>query len=54
MKPILVAIVPGLAAVPALAHSGAHVHPHSAEGWIVGLGLLLIGAAATLALKARK
>lgn len=33
-----------LFATPALAHSGAHAHPHGAEGWIAlfllaGIGL---------------
>jgi hypothetical protein len=54
MKPVFVALVPGLAASPALAHSGAHLHPHSVEGWIVGLAVLVIATAATLAVKARK
>lgn len=35
-----------LLASPAFAHNGAHLHPHGVEGWVVGLGLLvLIGGA---------
>ena len=35
-----------LTAAPALAHQGAHVHPHAADAWIgVALGLALIAVA---------
>lgn len=38
-----------LTASPALAHSGAHLHPHGAGNWLtVALGLGLIGLAAVL------
>ncbi|MEX0366482.1 MAG: peptidase M23 [Ruegeria sp.] len=33
-------------AAPALAHTGAHAHPHGSEPWIVAMGLALIAAAA--------
>lgn len=54
MKSVLTALLPGLFATPLLAHSGAHMHPHSIEGWIVGLGILVLGCVAAIALKARK
>ncbi|MDJ0822885.1 MAG: hypothetical protein QNJ09_13880 [Paracoccaceae bacterium] len=41
-------------ASPAVAHPGAHMHPHSVEGWVVGLGLLAILSATVIALRARK
>lgn len=31
-------------AAPALAHDGAHLHPHGSENWIAGL--LILGLAA--------
>jgi hypothetical protein len=40
-----------LAGTPALAHSGAHMHPHSVEAWSVGLGALLASAALIWALR---
>ena len=40
-----------LLATPALAHDGAHMHPHGIEGWVVGLGVLVIASAAFLAAK---
>ena len=43
-----------LLASPAIAHPGAHLHPHSVEGWVVGLGLLAIVAASAIAIRARK
>ena len=44
-----------LLATPALAHDGAHLHPHGVEGWVIGLGLLaLIGGAIAIAAKVRK
>lgn len=43
-----------LLAAPAAAHSGAHMHPHSVEGWVIGLALICLGTAATLAVKLRK
>ncbi len=42
-----------LFASPALAHSGAHMHPHSVEGWVVGLGLLAFGVATGIAIRNR-
>ncbi|WP_299742824.1 LPXTG cell wall anchor domain-containing protein [uncultured Tateyamaria sp.] len=33
-------------AAPALAHPGAHAHPHGSEPWIVVMGLALIAGAA--------
>ncbi|WP_164860743.1 hypothetical protein [Parasedimentitalea marina] len=37
-------------ASPALAHGGAHLHPHAANSWLpVVLGLAVILGAATLA-----
>lgn len=41
-----------LLAGPAMAHDGAHLHPHSVEGWIVGLGVLVL--AGMVAIKVRK
>ncbi|WP_299655310.1 LPXTG cell wall anchor domain-containing protein [uncultured Tateyamaria sp.] len=38
-----------LMAAPALAHSGAHAHPHGSEPWIVVMGLALIVVAALVA-----
>ena len=35
---------------PALAHPGAHMHPHAVEGWVIGLGLLACGLVAGLVL----
>ncbi len=47
-----------MAAGPALAHTGpqagAHLHPHGVEGWVVGLGLLVVGAAAAVAVARRR
>ncbi|MGY3438354.1 MULTISPECIES: hypothetical protein [unclassified Marinovum] len=38
-----------LTASPALAHSGAHLHPHGAGNWLtVALALGLVAVAATL------
>ena len=34
---------------PALAHSGAHAHPHGSEPWIVAMGVALIAVAALVA-----
>lgn len=31
---------------PALAHPGAHLHPHGSEPWVVFMGLALIVGAA--------
>jgi hypothetical protein len=42
-----------LAAGPALAHPGAHLHPHAVEGWVIGLGLLACGFAAGAMIRAR-
>lgn len=39
---------------PALAHDGIHAHPHGAEGWIVGLVLLVIAAVGVSVAKVRK
>ncbi len=41
-------------ATPAAAHPGAHMHPHSVEGWVAGLGLLVIASATAIAIRARK
>ncbi|WP_189368945.1 LPXTG cell wall anchor domain-containing protein [Tateyamaria omphalii] len=43
----LVALFP--MATPALAHSGAHAHPHGSEPWIVAMGLALVVGAALVA-----
>ncbi len=42
-----------LAATPAAAHSGPHLHPHAVEGWVVGLGILAL-LATVIALRGRK
>lgn len=34
---------------PALAHTGAHAHPHGSEPWIVAMGLALIIGVALVA-----
>lgn len=44
MKTILTAALASLTALPALAHNGAHAHPHGAEGAIALMALALIGA----------
>ena len=43
-----------LAASPALAHPGAHTHPHAVDGWMVGLGLLACGIVAGVVLRNRR
>ena len=44
-----------LTATPALAHGGAHMHPHGVEGWVASLGILaLVGAAWLIAYRGRK
>lgn len=54
MKPALSVLAVSALATPALAHSGAHMHPHSIEGWVVGLGVVLAVVATTVAAKGRK
>ena len=49
MKYILPAV---LFATPALAHPGAHVHPHGGDIWLVAA--LVLVAATVLAVKLRK
>ena len=45
----ILALAFALAASPALAHSGAHLHPHGAGNWLtVMLALGVIGLAAVL------
>lgn len=53
MKIACTALAVSLVASPVLAHAGPHLHPHSVEGWVVGLGVALISAACALAAKAR-
>ncbi|SLN35351.1 hypothetical protein TRL7639_01664 [Falsiruegeria litorea R37] len=50
MKPSLIALttLATLAASAALAHGGAHVHPHGAEAWLA-LALLSVPVAGALA-----
>ncbi|MBY5931775.1 LPXTG cell wall anchor domain-containing protein [Tateyamaria omphalii] len=49
MKTSRFALAPLLAmATPALAHPGAHAHPHGSEPWIVAMGLALIAVAAVI------
>ncbi|WP_152543056.1 peptidase M23 [Sulfitobacter mediterraneus] len=50
----LTALITGFLATPLLAHSGPHVHPHSAELGMVAFATLLVITAAACALKARK
>lgn len=56
MKPMLMTLIASLFASPVLAHPGAHLHPHgsSSTGLILGLGVLSLVIAVTLALKVRK
>jgi hypothetical protein len=46
-KRFLLAVAGSLAAVPALAHEGAHMHPHGAEGWLAlaAIAVAIAGAA---------
>lgn len=37
---------------PATAHEGAHLHPHSVEGWVTGLAVLAL--AGVVAIRLRK
>lgn len=46
IRPLSIAAPLGVLASPALAHAGAHLHPHGIDLWIVG------AIAATLALAA--
>ncbi len=34
MRRTLALMPPMIAAAPAIAHDGAHIHPHGFEGWI--------------------
>lgn len=43
-----------VAATPAIAHDGAHLHPHGAESWLALVAVALIAAAGTIAWKNRK
>ena len=43
-----------LAAAQAMAHGGAHLHPHSAEGWMIGLALMVIAGAGALVFRGRR
>ncbi|MDA7423840.1 hypothetical protein [Thalassococcus lentus] len=54
MKIKALALLASFAASPAVAHPGAHMHPHSVEGWVVGLGILAMLGAGVVALRARK
>ncbi|MEO3414868.1 hypothetical protein AAFO92_09455 [Roseovarius sp. CAU 1744] len=48
------ALAPLFLASPALAHDGAHVHPHGGESWLLLLSLALGAAAVGFALARRK
>ena len=43
-----------LFASPALAHSGAHMHPHGVEGWVVGLAIIAVAGTIAAVARARK
>ncbi|GHF40983.1 hypothetical protein [Seohaeicola zhoushanensis] len=44
------ALLAGLAATPALAHPGAHLHPHGSGDWLaLVMGLAVVAAAGGLA-----
>ena len=43
-----------LAAGPVAAHPGAHLHPHSVEGWVIGLGILACVVVAGAVVRARR
>ena len=43
-----------LLASPALAHDGAHLHPHGGEGWIAAMTFALVVAGLTAFLVGRK
>lgn len=51
MKPFATLIVTAFAASPALAHGGAHLHPHGYETPLLVMGLGLIALAGALAYK---
>lgn len=52
---LLAALPVLLAAAPALAHTGAHLHPHGiGEGWAVLAASVVIGVAGIAYAKVRK
>ena len=51
---IVTLMIAASAASQAQAHTGAHLHPHSVEGWVVGLGVLALVAAALIAARLRR
>ncbi len=53
MKRTLLTFAATLTALPALAHSGAHMHPHADSAVPVLLGLVVIAAGAAILWRAR-
>lgn len=54
MKTVLATAL-ALAAVPAMAHDGAHMHPHGLESvWLYALVALVASAVTSLAVRARR
>lgn len=53
MKPVVIALVT-LAAAPAFAHTGVHMHPHASDAsWLAVLAAGLVIAGSLVALRAR-
>ena len=48
------ATLAALTATPALAHGGAHVHPHGAEAWLAQVLVSAVGGLAYLRHRSRK
>lgn len=57
MKSLLIALAT-LAASPAVAHGGAHVHPHGSEAWLalvlLSVSVSVVGTLAYLRHRSRK
>lgn len=57
MKTLLIALAT-LAASPAVAHEGAHVHPHGSEAWLalvlLSVSVSVVGTLAYLRHRSRK
>ncbi|MDA7427995.1 hypothetical protein PGB28_05965 [Primorskyibacter aestuariivivens] len=48
MTPKILGLMAAVSATPALAHSGAHLHPHGSGDWLtvaLALGLIALAAA---------
>ncbi|THH35927.1 hypothetical protein E4Z66_12725 [Aliishimia ponticola] len=53
MKTILPlsSLIAVLAPAAAMAHGGAHLHPHGVEGWVVGLGIVAMIAGGAVSVR---